>query len=45
MVVVVDQYPVVEVEDQVVVQAVAVVVLQVEYRHQCNWESQLSHLC
>ena len=46
MVVVVDQHPVVEVEDQVAVQAVAVavVVLWVEDRHQCNRESQRSHL-
>ena len=44
MVVVVDQHPVVEVENQVEVQVVAVVVLQVEDRHQCNRESQRSHL-
>ena len=43
MVVVLDQHTVVEVEDQVVVQAVEVVVLRVEDRHQCNWESQRSH--
>ena len=44
MVVVVDHNLVVEVEDQVAVQAVAVVVLRVENRHQCNRESQRSHL-
>ena len=44
MVMVVEQHLVVEVEDQVAVQAVAVVVLQVEDRHQCNRESQRSHL-
>ena len=44
MVVVLDQHPVVEVEDQVAVQAVAVVVLRVDERHQCNPESQRSHL-
>ena len=44
MVVVVDQHPVMEVEDEVAVQAVAVVVLRVEDRHQCNQESQISHL-
>ena len=38
MVVVVNQHWVVE--DQVAVQAVAVVVLRVEDRHQCNRESQ-----
>ena len=43
MVVVVQQHPVVEVEDQVAVQAVAVVVLRVEDRHQCNRESYRSH--
>ena len=41
---VVDQHPVVEVEDQVAVQAVAVAALRVEDRHQCNRESQRSHL-
>ena len=40
MVVVVQQHPVVEVEDQVAVQFVEVVVLRVEYRHQCNRESK-----
>ena len=44
MVVVVQKHPVVEVEDQVAVQAVVVVVLRVEDRHQCNRESQQSHL-
>ena len=44
MVLVVDQHPVVVVEDQVAVQAVAVVVLRVEDWHQCNQESQRSHL-
>ena len=44
MVVVVDQHPVVEVEDHVAVQAVAVVALHMEDRHQCNRESQKSHL-
>ena len=42
--VVAEQHLVVEVVDQVVVQAVAVVALQVEDRHQCNRESQRSHL-
>ena len=42
MVVVADQHPVVEVEDQVAVQAVAA--LRVEDRHQCNRGSQQSHL-
>ena len=42
--VVVVQHPVVEVVDQAVFQVVAVVALQVENRHQCNWESQGSHL-
>ena len=44
VVVVVDQHPVVELEDQVAVQDLAVVVLRVEDRHQCNRESQRSHL-
>ena len=44
MVVVVHQHSVVEVEDQVEVQAVAVVVLRVEDQHQCNRESQHPHL-
>ena len=44
MVVVVDQYPVLFVEDQVVVQVVAVVVFRLEDRHQCNRESQRSAL-
>ena len=44
MVVVVQQHLVVEVEDQVEVQAVAVVVLRVEDRHHCNRKSQRSHL-
>ena len=38
------QDPVVEVVDPVAVQAVAVVPLQMEYRHQSNHESQGSHL-
>ena len=42
--VVVVQHPVVEVVDQVAVQAVAVVALQVGDQHQCNRESQGSHL-
>ena len=41
--VVVEQHPVVEVVDQVVVQAVAVVAHQMEDWHQCNRESQGSH--
>ena len=44
VVVVVDQHPVVEVVDQVAVQAVAVVALQVEERYQSNRESQGYHL-
>ena len=44
VVVVVVQHQVVEVVDQVAVQVVAVVALQVEDRHQCNRESQGSHL-
>ena len=44
LVAVVDQHPVVEVEDQVAVQAVAVVVLRVEDRHQCNRDSQRFYL-
>ena len=44
MMAVVEQHPVVEVKDQVAVQAVAVVVLWVEDWHQCNRESQRSHL-
>ena len=44
LVVVVDQHPVVEVEYQVVIQAVAVAALRVGDRHQCNQESQRSHL-
>ena len=44
LVVVVDQHPVVEVEDQLAVQAVAVVVLRVEDWHQCIREYQRSHL-
>ena len=44
MVVVVQQHSVVEVEDQVAVQAVEVVVLWVEDRPKCNRESQQSHL-
>ena len=43
-VVVVEQHSVVEVVDQVVVQAVAVVAHQMEDWHQCNRESQRSHL-
>ena len=42
--VVVDQRLVVELEEQVAVQTVALVVLRVEDRHQCNRESQRSHL-
>ena len=44
MVVVVQQHPLVEVEDQVAFQAVAVVILRVEDWNQCNRESQRSHL-